>query len=96
MRAYAMLLGLALTVGYGYTAQLAVTSVGARPAEAAPARGTGEGGAPGRLWYGGMLDPVTVEAKGESPAKTAIARRWLLDHSSARCTKPSLRYSALL
>ncbi|HEU5262794.1 MAG TPA: hypothetical protein VFU41_15345 [Gemmatimonadales bacterium] len=96
MRAYPMLLGLALTVGYGYAAQLAVTSVGARPAEAAPARGIAERSAPGRLWYGGVLDPVTVEARGESPAKTAIARRWLLDHSGARCAQPKQRYSALL
>ncbi len=97
MRAYPILLGLALTAAYGYAAQVAVTSVGARRAEAAAAPwGIRPGHAPVVVWYGGTLAPVTVEARGDSPAKTAVTRSRLLDRSGVGCAKPSHRYSAVL
>jgi hypothetical protein len=95
MRAYAMLLGLALTTASGYAAQVAVSSVGTGRLEPATSAATVE--PRDRLdavWYGGVLDPVTIEAKGDSPSKTAAARRLLLDRSGAACPR-STRYSAV-
>jgi hypothetical protein len=87
MRIYALLLGLALTAGYGYAAQVAVSSasVGGYRGVAAGSRGLAE--EPEGIWYGGTLAPVKVEAKGNSPAKTAAARRRLiLDGPPVRCS----------
>lgn len=95
MRAYAMLLGLALTTGYGYAAQIAVSSVGSgrlEPAAGAVEPRDGRGRDP--VWYGGTLDPVTIEAKGDSPTKTAAARRLLLDRTGTPCPRAA-RYSAV-
>ena len=62
MRLYAVLLGIALTTGYGYAAQVAVASVDpGRRAEVDPAS---------MIWYGGSLDPITVESgKPETPPR---------------------------
>ena len=70
MRIYAVLLGVLLTAGSAGVAQLAIASAGF---ERIPARAPGpEGlGARGELWYGGVLEPITIEAR---PAgKTALA-----------------------
>ena len=70
MRIYAVLLGMVLTAGSAGIAQLAIASAGF---ERIPARSPGrEGlGARGELWYGGVLDPITIEA---NPAgKPALA-----------------------
>lgn len=97
MRAYGMLLGLAVTVGYGFAANVAVWPSGVGRAAATPLPKVFRvEEAPGPVWYGGTLDPVTVEARGDSPAATAVARRWLLDHSSTRCSKLPTRYSPAL
>lgn len=94
MRVYALLLGLALTTGYGYAAHVAVSSVAtARRLDVAPAagiRGTD------RLWYGGVLDPIIVESPG-SAAKTPVSLRHLLDRPSVRCIESarSPRYHAV-
>src|SRR5712691_2926182 len=64
MRVYALLLGILLTTGYGYAAQIAVSSLGAgrqpatEPAAVVPATNSLDG-----VWYGGVLDPVTVESR---------------------------------
>ncbi len=58
MRRYAVLLGMLLTVGYGYATQLALTAE--RPAGAR--RSADTTGWTDRIWYGGTLDPITVEA----------------------------------
>src|SRR5438477_12301214 len=64
MRVYALLLGILLTTGYGYAAQIAVSSLGAgrqpatEPATVVPATNSLDG-----VWYGGVLDPVTVESR---------------------------------
>ncbi|HEX4575295.1 MAG TPA: hypothetical protein VH158_09200 [Gemmatimonadales bacterium] len=84
MRISALLLGVVLTSGSAFAAQVAVSSIGAaRPAEAVPATITLGGDGPDRVWYGGMIEPVTVES-GVSAAKTAGARRWLFDPPTVR------------
>ena len=76
MRMYALMLGVALTTGYGYAAQVAVSSIGAghRP-NTLPA----ETLAPderGQVWYGGVLDPITVESeRGPVAAKVRVFSR---------------------
>jgi len=90
MKAYALLMGMLLTVGSGYTAQVAVSSVGSSgrgDAGAAPA--SREHGGLDTVWYGGVLEPVIVQARGDAPAKTAAARRLLLDRPIARCYRTS-------
>ena len=77
MRIYALMLGVALTTAYGYAAQVAVSSVGARHRVDPPPAGslTPDDG-PGRLWYGGVLDPITVESeRGTVATKTRIFSR---------------------
>ena len=94
MKAYAMLLGLLLTVGYGYAAQVAVSSVGMSRNEAA--LGVRSGGGDQPVWYGGTLDPVTVEARSDAPAKTAASRWLFLDRPAARCIQASQTSHAVL
>jgi hypothetical protein len=69
MRAYAVVLGTLLTLGYGCVADVAVQSSGggqgrgtSMPATAAPAPATTV--PPGAVWCGGTLAPVIVEARG--------------------------------
>ena len=84
MRVYALLLGIALTTGYGAAAELAVSSVDTgrqtlgHPAVAVPASG-----APGAVWYGGVLDPITVESSGGD--KHAAAQARILSRPTVRC-----------
>jgi hypothetical protein len=66
MRVWAGLFGVVLTVGSAYIAQLAVTSAGVD--RLARARNVGGDPAPGQLWYGGVLDPVTIEVSRAAPA----------------------------
>src|SRR5437016_13663120 len=67
MKAYALLLGMMLTLGSGYAAQVAVSSVGtARDAEVRPTPAPRSHG-PDTVWYGGVLDPIPVEARGRAP-----------------------------
>jgi hypothetical protein len=90
MKAYAMLLGMMLTLGSGYTAQVAVSSVGAtRNAEATPTPVGRARHGPDTVWYGGVLDPITVEARGDARASAATARRLLLDRPAVRCIRAS-------
>ena len=68
MRIYAVLLGVLLTAGAAYVAQVAVASAGfERLASLAP--GCRDPRAARELWYGGVLDPITIEAtRATSPS----------------------------
>jgi hypothetical protein len=82
MRIYALLLGILLTTGYGLAAQLAVSSLDAgrhtNPTAALPASG-----GPDAVWYGGVLDPITVESSVGDAHATAHAR--ILSRPTVRC-----------
>jgi hypothetical protein len=84
MRIYALLFGIALTTAYGAAAQLAVSSLdtghhaGGNPAAAVPASA-----GPGDVWYGGVLDPITVESSGGNSRAPAHAR--ILTRPTVRC-----------
>jgi hypothetical protein len=85
MRVYALLLGIALTTtGYGATAELAVSSVNTgRQTRGTPAAVAPASGAPGAVWYGGVLDPITVESSGGDTHATTTAR--ILTRPTVRC-----------
>ena len=87
MRVYALLLGILFTTGYGYAAQIAVSSLGAgRSAPAQPAAVPTDGALDG-VWYGGVLDPVTVESRGGTRAAATQGR--VLSRPTMRCTEAS-------
>ncbi|PYO76061.1 MAG: hypothetical protein E6K55_08655 [Gemmatimonadetes bacterium] len=83
MRIYALMLGIALTTGYGYAAQVAVSSAGAgHRADTLPAGAVAPVDGRGQVWYGGVLDPITVESeRGPVAAKTRVFTR-----PTVRCT----------
>jgi len=88
MRVYALLLGILFTTGYGYAAQIAVSSLGAgRAAPAQPAATVPTHGALDGVWYGGVLDPVTVESRGGTRAAATQGRA--LSRPTGRCTEAS-------
>jgi hypothetical protein len=90
MRISALLLGVVLTSGSAFAAQVAVSSIGAaRPAEPLPATVTLGGDGPDPVWYGGMIAPITVES-GVSAANAAT-RPWLFDGPARRGTEPTAR-----
>ena len=68
MRGLTVVIATILTFGYGFAAQAAMTAdraetfrrLGGVTATANPAEDAT------RIWYGGMLDPVTVEVPAES------------------------------
>src|SRR2546422_2292431 len=70
MRGYALLLGITLTIGYGYAGQVALTSVQAANRHASLA-GRADW-PPDALYYGGTLAPITVEATGTEGAHTVV------------------------
>lgn len=67
MRGLTVIVATTLTFGYGFAAQAAITAdraetirrVAGTPSAPAPAADAS------RIWYGGMLAPVTVEASAE-------------------------------
>jgi hypothetical protein len=87
MRVYALLLGILLTTGYGYAAQIAVSSLNAgrqtatEPAAANPASAALDG-----VWYGGVLDPVTVESRIRG-TRAAATQGKVLSRPTVRCTE---------
>lgn len=82
MRVYALLCGILLTSGYAYAAQVAVASTAAgQRAVPAPTVTTDPAG---ELWYGGVLDPITVESRGGSPQAAAVQDR-VLTRPTYRC-----------
>jgi hypothetical protein len=83
MRMYALLLGVILTSGYGYAAQVAVASATGdrKPAPNPEARAVLD-----RVWYGGMLEPIIVESRGT--ARVAGRGHRLLQRVTVRCADP--------
>lgn len=91
MRVYALLLGIALTTGYGYAAQMAVSSLGAgRNLVTAPAPTIEPGTSLDGVWYGGVLDPVTVESP-RAPRAAAMGGR-VLSRPTVRCVEATSRH----
>jgi len=87
MRAYALLLAVVLTTGYGYAAQVAVSSLGpGRQPATAPARAIPASGALDGVWYGGVLDPVTVESRSDG-ARAAATQGKVLSRPTVRCSE---------
>ena len=86
MRIYALLLGVVFTSAYGFAAQVAVSSAGTnRHADSRPAAAAAADNARDRIWYGGVLDPISVESGG-GPAKTTVVNKSrLLDRLAAHC-----------
>src|SRR5260370_12658387 len=75
MRLYALLLGMVVTGVSGYAAQVAVASANpTRYTASSPIATLGAGEGSDQLWYGGVLDPITVES-GRVPAPPTLARR---------------------
>lgn len=72
MRGLTILLATTLTFGYGFAAQAAMTANRAqtlrRVAGITETRAPTPVEAATRVWYGGMLPPVTVEAPADDPA----------------------------
>ena len=84
MRIYALMLGIALTAGYGYAAELAVSSLDpGRQTRANPPARIPASGNPGAVWYGGVLDPITVESSRGDIHAAAQAR--ILSRPTVRC-----------
>jgi hypothetical protein len=77
MRLYALLLGVALTSGYGYAADVAVAS--RKPVAPKPAAPKGP------VWLGGVLDPVTVEVRGGVVRTTTPSHDRGLDRTTLQC-----------
>ena len=87
MRVYALLLGILFTTGYGYAAQIAVSSLKAgHAAPAQPAATIPTDGALDGVWYGGVLDPVTVESRSDGTRAAATQGR-ALSRPTVRCTE---------
>jgi hypothetical protein len=97
MRVYALLLGILLTGAYGYAAQVAVASANpARHADATAVATGGAGAGSDQIWYGGVLDPITVES-GRALAPPAVSRRLFPLGGAARgCALASRLHQAVL
>ncbi|HEY6208009.1 MAG TPA: hypothetical protein VIW28_03055 [Gemmatimonadales bacterium] len=80
MRMYAVVLGIGLTTFYGYAGQVAVASLHAVPNEASHPAPRHRAHEVDRVWYGGTLAPVVVEA---TRARLAHGR------PTVRCHEPS-------
>jgi hypothetical protein len=84
MRIYALLLGTLLTTGYGAAAELAVTSLDTgRHTRGDAAAVVPASDARGAVWYGGVLDPITVESSARDSHAAAQAR--ILSRPTVRC-----------
>jgi len=92
MRGYALLLGITLTIGYAYAGQVALTSVETANRHASLAERADR--APGPLYFGGTLAPITVEATATTGAHTVVTVP--LAHSGERCAASGQpRYRAI-
>ena len=70
MRGLTLLLATTLTFAYGFAAQAAITADRAetiRRVAGTPAMPAPESDMVNRVWYGGMLAPVTIEADAPAP-----------------------------
>src|SRR5438552_17843606 len=87
MRVYALLLGILFTTGYGYAAQIAVSSLSAgRQPATAPAAAIPASAALDGVWYGGGLDPVTVQPRSGGTRAGATQGR-VLSRPTGGCTE---------
>jgi hypothetical protein len=90
MRVYALLLGLVLTTGYVYAAQVAVSSANAGASHGRVAVPTSRADEkPGPIWYGGTLELVTVEAKADARAGAKARKRLILNGKRVPCSHVS-------
>jgi len=75
MRGMSLLIATILTLGYGFAAQAAMTferaQTYARVARTVEPVSPAEDA--NRVWYGGMLDPIIVEAPAPPPVKCTVA-----------------------
>jgi hypothetical protein len=97
MRVYALLLGVVLTAGYGFAAQVAVSSAAAGgQSHAAPAPAAAVASQTlDPIWYGGMIDPITVESGGTA-VRATVSKSRTLGRSLLRCTAtPQPAYRAV-
>jgi hypothetical protein len=72
MRAYALLLGVLLTVGSAAVAELALESV-RPPRGGRPWRRVTTAAASGPVWNGGVIDAITIDARGVAPGAAPIS-----------------------
>jgi len=71
MRVYAILLGMVLTAGSAYLAHVAIGSAGFE--RLTPSSSSREGSQiASELWYGGVLDPITIEAAPRTSGSTLV------------------------
>jgi len=89
MRFYAVLLATLVTAASGYVAQLAVASSGFGRAWVVLHR-TADPPSLDPLWYGGILDPVTIE--GRRPAAQALTVTGLDSVHDAACAAGHPKY----
>ena len=92
MRVYAILMGVVLTAGSAYLAQVAVGSAGFERL-AGPSPSSGNPAVARELWYGGVLDPITIEV-GRAPRSTyAFGAPWIpsselaVNQEAVECTR---------
>jgi hypothetical protein len=78
MRVYALLFGALATLGLGCAAQVAVRSSGIGQREASP------------LWYGGMLETVTIVGDGSGGPAVAILGA-PSESQTTRCHEPDIK-----
>ena len=81
MRVYASVLGVLLTAGSGYLAQVAVGSAGFERLTAPPPKS--EAPTPGEIWYGGVLDPITIEVTRSTRPAIAFGGSWMTSELAA-------------
>lgn len=93
MRIYTLLLGLLLTLGVAFVAELAIDSAGMRLAAelASDSRHSDTGGP---VWYGGMLAPITVQATRAAAPHATFAGVEAFG-ADAPCAHPPRRSHAL-
>jgi hypothetical protein len=63
MRVYSSMLAVLLTAGSAYVAELAVSSAGFERVSRPSPRRREPPPVGGQLWYGGVLDPITIEVR---------------------------------
>ena len=84
MRLYSSMLAVALTAGSACVAELAVSSAGF---ERVPRPSPGRREPPpagGQLWYGGVLDPITIEVRHTPRPSLAFEARGTRSVMSSR------------
>jgi len=89
MRHYALLLGLLLTAGSTYVLHLAVGSAGFERLTAGATAMEPVPLPPQEIWYGGVLAPVTIEARRGAPPAVVLSWIRMIEGSKreAVCTR---------